>query len=407
MNNNIETILKNQLIDQKLNSKIFKTEKYLSKNYFPTSIKFREREFRQLGQLFKNLFKITENSINFFQTVTLIGPIGCGKSTVAKIFGQEIEKYAQEIDMKTKIIYRHINCRRNKSIFLILFDLMKGLIPNFPNRGFSSLELINMLHIVLNSSNSYLILTLDEIDFIFHDKELDLFFQNLSMESYENKSFLERRISLLFITRNKDFLLLLDPNNKFGIINNIIKFEKYSNSEIKQILFSKVTDSFNEGVLPFSTLEFITNVSELIGDVRTALEILWKSGKNAEQENSKIVEIVFVKKALKSVLFVELDNNWIFNSNEIDFLNFLKNNNEKISTNNQINMKSTKELFFIQYLTNIPTLEEKESIFLNIIENFEKKKILEKNILSTQESRNISQFEYYLKINPSLLLQII
>ena len=407
MNNNIEYILNNELLENKIESKIFKTEKYLSKNYFPTSIKFREKEFRQLGKIFKNLFKLTENSLNFFQTVTFIGPIGCGKSTVAKIFGQEIEQYSLEINLKIKIIYRHINCRRNNSIFLILFDLLRGLIPNFPNRGFSSLELINMLHIVLNNSNSYLILALDEIDFIFQDKELDLFFQNLSMESYGNQLFLERRISLIFITRNKDFLLLIDPNNKFGIINNIIKFEKYSNFEIKHILFTKCNESFREGVIPVTILNFISNVSETIGDLRFALELLWRTGKNAEIEESKTIELNHAKKALKSILFLQLESEVQFNDEEKKFLVCLSNNADIFKDSNQINLNLAKNIFYKQNQLNDTTLEEEMSLLISILDKFVEKKILERELINPQNSAKKMQFNYYLKLNPKILLQII
>ena len=120
MKNNIESLLKNQLTDTETTSNIFQSEKYLSKNFFPKSIKFREKEFHLLGGYFRDIFNINGNKINFFQTVTLIGPVGCGKSTVAKIFGHEIENYAKINNSDFRIIYRHLNCRRNNSIFLLL-----------------------------------------------------------------------------------------------------------------------------------------------------------------------------------------------------------------------------------------------------------------------------------------------
>ena len=407
MKNNIESLLKNQLLDSDTKSIIFQSEKYLSKNFFPKSIKFREKEFHFLAGYFRDIFHIKGNKINFFQTVTLIGPVGCGKSTVAKIFGLEIENYAKLNNSDFKIIYRHLNCRRHNSIFLLLFDLLKSLIPNFPNRGFSSLELINMLHVLLNNSNYYLILTLDEIDYIFNDRELDLFFQNLSMESLENNFFLKRRISLIFITRNKDFLLLIDPNNKFGIINNIIKFKKYSNSELKQILFDKSSESFKEGIFPLPTLDFVANIAEKIGDLRITLEILWRAGKISEMTKSKTIEIQHVKKALKSSFFVNLPNNFKFDEIEIKIVKCLMAHKSSLLINSAINIKPFKNVLFKEYFLNINTFEEKEIIFNSKMELFVKYKFIEKAPLTNPEKDKTNQNSYFLKIDPDVILQIV
>ena len=344
MKNNIESTLKKQLLDDVLSIGVFKNEKYLSKNYFPTTIDFREREFHQLAIFFKEVYNLKGNSLSFFQTVTLFGPVGSGKSTVAKIFGKEVENFAQQNNLPFKIIYRHINCRRNNSIFLILFNLMRNLIPNFPNRGFSPIELLNMLHILLNSSNNYLVLTLDEIDFIFHDKELDLFFQNLALDDNENASFLQRRISLIFITRNKDFLLLMDPNNKFGIINNLIKFERYSKDELKRILFKKSSDAFNDGVLPLKTLDLVVSIAEEINDLRIVIELLWRAGKICELLKSTSIEENHVKKSLKMILFPSLECEFDFDENDIILLQTLSQDKENFKINQPLNIKKVKKI---------------------------------------------------------------
>lgn len=406
MNNNIESILKLQLSNQEESSKIFKNEMYLSKNFFPTTIEYRDKEFRQLGSFFNGIFNFKGKSLNFFQTVTLIGPIGSGKSTVAKIFGSEIENYSKN-NSKVKIIYRHINCRRNNTIFLILFDLLRGLIPNFPNRGFSSLELINMLHIILNSSNSYLILTLDEIDYIFHDKELALFFNNLSLEVQESSFYLERRISLIFITRNKDFLLLIDPNNKFGIVNNLIRFDKYNDAQLKSILYSKSINSFKEGVLPIETLDFIVKISEKLGDLRLALELLWRTGKNAELENSNLIYLNHAKQALNSILFVATDKLISFSETEILLLQCMDDLNDEFQFKNHLNMKKLKALFYIKIEQQKGIKDEKNNLFNRIVEKFVFLKIIEKYDQSKEDSERILENTYYLKIMPNLILQSI
>ena len=407
MKNNIESTLKKQLLDDVLSIGVFKNEKYLSKNYFPTTIDFREREFHQLAIFFKEVYNLKGNSLSFFQTVTLFGPVGSGKSTVAKIFGKEVENFAQQNNLPFKIIYRHINCRRNNSIFLILFNLMRNLIPNFPNRGFSPIELLNMLHILLNSSNNYLVLTLDEIDFIFHDKELDLFFQNLALDDNENASFLQRRISLIFITRNKDFLLLMDPNNKFGIINNLIKFERYSKDELKRILFKKSSDAFNDGVLPLKTLDLVVSIAEEINDLRIVIELLWRAGKICELLKSTSIEENHVKKSLKMILFPSLEGEFDFDENDIILLQTLSQDKENFKINQPLNIKKVKKILLNNQQFMLYNKDNYKDNFDLIVQKLTKLKIFEKVLPTKNENEKNRDPLFYLKMSPDLILKCV
>ena len=407
MKNNIESTLKKQLLDNVLSTSVFKNEKYLSKNYFPTTIDFREKEFHQLAIFFKEVYNLKEKSLSFFQTVTLFGPIGSGKSTVAKIFGKEVENFSQQNNLPFKIIYRHINCRRNNSIFLILFNLMRNLIPNFPNRGFSPIELLNMLHILLNSSNNYLVLTLDEIDFVFNDKELDLFFQNIAMNDFADASFFQRRISLIFITRNKEFLLLMDPNNKFGIINNLIKFESYSKDELKWILFKKSNDAFNDGVLSLKTLDLIVSIAEEIEDLRIGIELLWRAGKNCELLKSISIEENHVKKALKMILFPSLEGELEFDENDLFLLRLLAQDKKIFKINQPLNIKKVKKLLINDQEFMLYNKDNTEDKFNLIVEKFTKLRIFEKVLPVKNENEKNPEPSYYLKMSPDLILKCI
>lgn len=303
MENNVSELLNTEFIKKQESICIFKNENIFSKDYIPSSIIFRESQFKQLIQNFKGLYLINESNISYFQTATLIGPVGCGKSNLTNIFCREFIKTLHTKFSSINFLYRHINCRRNRSIFLILFDLLRSLIPNFPSRGFSSSELLNMLQIMLHNSNSYLILALDEIDFLFQDKEIKIFFDNLTYNNNLSSEKETKRISLIFITRNRDFLLLLDPENKFGILTNIIKFENYKKHEIKEILLNRSKLGLNEGTLPLIVLDYISEHTLKLNDIRYSIELLWRTVKISELSKSNYVKLEHLKKA------IELTNN--------------------------------------------------------------------------------------------------
>ena len=297
MPNNVRNILDLAIDKKNLNSRLFKDESYFSKSFIPNKVLFRERQFRELIIKFKRIINSNETYIDFFQAITFLGPVGTGKSLVARYFCFDFIKTLQLKFSKITFLYRHLNCRRNKSIFTLLFDLLRSIVPHFPNRGFSSSELMNMLHVLLINTNAYLFLILDEIDFLFQDKEIRLFFENLTFKDEISETKSNNRISVIYITRNKNFLLLLDTENKFHILDNIIKFDHYKRDEIKEILMHRASYGLREGIISISTFDYLADYTYQKNDIRFGIELLWRSTRVAESENSQKLDLVHVKKA--------------------------------------------------------------------------------------------------------------
>lgn len=285
MNNEIRKLFEFELQESRNNPILFKNEFVFSKNYIPQSVRFRKRQLQDLMIKFRKIYHIKESNFDYFQAVTLVGPIASGKSLVARLFCSNLVDTLNIKYSKMTFIYRHINCRRNKSVFTLLFDLIRSIIPNFPNRGFSSSELLNMLHVLLTNSRIYLFLILDEIDYLFKDKEIKLFFENLTFNSGLERDE-HKKISLIYITRNRNFLLLLDPENKFRIIENIIRFEEYNKHEITEILVQRVASGLKDGIISFDSIEYIAELAFKSVRIRYAIELLWRCVKIAESKKS-------------------------------------------------------------------------------------------------------------------------
>ena len=139
---------------------IFKNESPLSIEYIPTRLPHRESQLRFLAQLFRFILE-RPGSMN--QRVLVTGSIGTGKTVMSQRFGLDVMRAAKS--RKINLRYIHVNCRECRgSLFMILKRVITEFTPEFPQRGFSSEELIQILMDILDDKDAYVILALDELE---------------------------------------------------------------------------------------------------------------------------------------------------------------------------------------------------------------------------------------------------
>jgi cell division control protein 6 len=82
---------------------------------------------------------------------------------------------------------------------------------------------------------------------------------------------------------------------------NFVRLDKYSTDQLQAIIADRVGLAFKEGVVPEATASFLADVAGSSGDARYAIELLWRSGKYADSETSRVVSAEYVRKAIASV----------------------------------------------------------------------------------------------------------
>jgi cell division control protein 6 len=138
---------------------IFKDEGALSIDYVPISLPHRDEKLKFLAQLFRFTLE-KPGSMN--QRVLITGNIGTGKTAVSQRFGIDLMKAAKS--RKINLKYIHVNCRECRgSLFLVLKKVLGEFVPSFPQRGYSSEELLQMFMDVLDKNNAFVILALEEM----------------------------------------------------------------------------------------------------------------------------------------------------------------------------------------------------------------------------------------------------
>jgi cell division control protein 6 len=109
------------------------------------------------------------------------------------------------------------------------------------------------------------------------------------------------RLSLICILREPEYLNKLDASTTGTLQRNFVRLEKYAPNQLEAIISNRVGLAFKEGVMPEATISFLADVAGSSGNARYAIELLWRSGKYADSEISRIVSAEHVRKAIASV----------------------------------------------------------------------------------------------------------
>ncbi|OLS19403.1 MAG: ORC1-type DNA replication protein 2 [Candidatus Heimdallarchaeota archaeon LC_3] len=298
MQQSIRQLMEAELNERSNSYSLFKDENILTFDYMPENMPHRDSQILEMTRYLRGIFNKSPENPSFRQSIILVGPVGSGKTSAAKRLGLDLEEYAIKKMPYTRFIYRHLNCRRSRTVYLLLIDLMKSLSPKFPHRGFSASELIHELITTLEQMNLYLLLTLDEIDYLFRDSEINTLLYTFTRINDDNSYINNQRISLVVITRNKEFLYLLDPSTKSSLAKNIVKFPSYTKEQLNDILTSRVILGIKEDIISDELILSIAKfASDKGGDARLVIEILWRSIKIAENKNDLYVKADHVRLA--------------------------------------------------------------------------------------------------------------
>ncbi len=273
---------------------IFEDEQPLSLEYLPTRLPGRETQLRFLAELFRS---VVDKPGTTSPKVLMTGDIGTGKTVLIQRFGTDMIRTAKPL--KLNLRYIHINCREYRgSLFMILKRVLQNFTTTFPQRGFSSEELLQILLDQLEDKNLHVILALDEADMLIKAEGGSLY--NLT-RIQEERPGRPTRLSLIVVVRELKLLEGLDRSTQSTLQRNIIRLDRYSAPQLETILRERVDLSFKEGTVPETLVSFIADMAAPQGDARYAIELLWRGGKYADAEGARELKPDHVRGAANSV----------------------------------------------------------------------------------------------------------
>jgi len=277
-------------------SSVFKDESKLDINYVPPRLPHRELQLNLLNNFFR--FAI-ETPGKMTQRVLIVGKIGTGKTVLSQHFGLRIAGEAKEKGINLN--YVHVNCREcGGNFFTILHRTILTFYPNFPRRGYSEAELMQMLMQILDERDAFLILAMDELEALIRSEGSDPLYSLTRIQEGRLKA--PQRLSLICVLREPEYLGQLDASTKSTLQRNVIHMEEYSTQQLRDILNDRMDLAFRYGAVSLQTVDLVSELAASEGgDARYAIELLWRAGKYADASESAEVLPEYVRKAAASI----------------------------------------------------------------------------------------------------------
>lgn len=304
---------------------IFKDERKLDINFIPDELPHRNKELSLLSQLFLTLLT---NPNEISRKILVTGKTGIGKTVTVKLFGTLLIEAAKKKNIS--INYIHVNCRKERTSYKVMIKIIRSINKNFPKRGYSPQDLLEIINDFLNTHNFHILIILDELNYLINnDNDLIYSLTRINDDSFN----MPQRVSIIGIVRDVSCINNLDNSTLSTLQRNIIRFENYTSDQIFDILKYRAEISFKRNVLSDELIEMISDIVSVKGDIRYGLNLLWKAGKIAENKNLQVINSECVRLANQDMVpFSTLDILKDMTSQKLVFLLatifHLKTNNE-------------------------------------------------------------------------------
>lgn len=263
---------------------LFKNQEVFDPSYIPDHVLFRENQMRSLR------FSILPAVRGGRPVNTLcVGPVATGKTTVIRKVFAEVE------DEVSNVIPVYVNCQSANTRYLVVSQVYTKIFGHSPPSSGVPLEKIfAKIAKKLVDEGKSLVVALDDIQSLFREGEINRVLYSL-LKAHETYEGVKIGVSAVYSGERMEYEL--DHRVYSIFMPEEIRFQPYSKEEIREILDQRVRAGFYPGVMCDDALEKIVEVAYSMNDLRVGIDLLLKSGLNAEKRASKKITVEDVEKA--------------------------------------------------------------------------------------------------------------
>jgi cell division control protein 6 len=274
---------------------IFLDGNRLSPFYIPKFLPHREEQMKHLSTYYLDVLEDVKKA--YPRIVQLIGPVGSGKTSLTRRFGELFGEEAAKRRVKAQFVY--LNCRLEDTSKALLYQsLLSKVSPETVSRSLGAQEMLRELLKYLRGRELHILLCLDEIDyFCANSKEHVVYDLTRFSEAFPDQA--NSVLGVIFISRSSTFHKYLEPSELSTLGRLRIDFSPYDVRQVYDILRGRAEEAFQPRAVSDDALEFIADLtaSPLInGDVRYALDLLLSAALLAERDGSARVGVEHVRK---------------------------------------------------------------------------------------------------------------
>ncbi len=261
-------------------TRIIKDPIKLSFDYVPQRLVHREEQMQRLQTLFR---PVLESGVS--QNVLLTGNVGTGKTAASKRFCMDLVRQGMESDRSMD--YVMINCRQNNTEASVLLRLVSHFDPGYPDRGFSSAEMLRALRRHIEKRGIHLVVILDEVDVLIKRGVEDLVYQLTRFD--EERVGGKASLSLILISQQYVMDMLDSASLSTFKRANTIRFGRYATDQLADILGDRVELALYPNHVGEGAVELIADIASEWGDARFAIELLERATMIAEEQSMEMV----------------------------------------------------------------------------------------------------------------------
>ena len=245
---------------------IIQSEDVLLPEYLPDELLHRNQELQAIADSIKPLIK-RRTPDNLF----IYGPSGCGKTTCVKQIIKQLKEHS------SSVLPVYVNCWEHPTQMAVYNRIIEEMRLPLPRRGLATDEIFNRIVQYVKNYSKPILLVLDEVDGLRHDKLLYV----VSRANEQKLMF-----GLIGISNNKTLLSHLDARVRSSLRFSDMDFRVYSEEQLLSILKTRAERALVPGTYDDRLLtKIIRSVED--SSARVAIERLWKSAKHAEKSNHK------------------------------------------------------------------------------------------------------------------------
>ena len=276
---------------------IIKDHKALSFTYVPKELPHRDEQMKRMFSIFRS---VAESGVS--QNVALQGRVGTGKTALAKRFSMEFRDWAAQQD--SAVEFEVVNCRRRTSPAAAVLALTTHFDKNFPDRGFSVPEMLDIIKKHLIKGHIHMFVILDEVDVLLRKSGSDLIYLLTRFEEEELRD--QGSINLILVSQVNVLELMDEASLSTFKASNVITFERYTDKHLFDIISQRVDLAFHPRTVDEEVIAQMAAIAAETGDARRAIDLLEKSGQLAEEEAKDYVNVEHVRKA-NAIAYSTLD----------------------------------------------------------------------------------------------------